>query len=163
MNVRVRKLQVGEGIQDLIALSRAFFAGYEAHHDAFFRIDSLSEEGILAYFSSFLETQDRAAFVALHEGSIVGYITVLVETQPPHWQVKRVGHISGLMVQEELRRSGIGSQLLGAARGFFCEQGVKYYTLNTAAQNREAIEFYQGHGLAPLRTHFLGEVGPGCG
>ena len=158
VSVRVRRLQKGEGAQDLVALSRAFFAEYEAHHEVFFRIDSLSDEGILAYFSSFLEREDRAAFVALWQGRIVGYITALVEVQPPYWQIKRVGHISGLMVQEEARRLGIGGRLLDAASDFFREQGVKYYTVYTAVENRGAIEFYRSHGLAPLHSHFLGQT-----
>jgi 8-oxo-dGTP diphosphatase len=158
VRVEIRKLQAGEGTRELVALSRAFFSGYEAHHESFFRIDSLSQDGILAYFSSFLEREDRAVFVALEHDRIVGYITVLIETQSPHWQVKRLGHISGLMVHRAGRRAGIGGRLLDAAKGFFREQGVKYYTVYTAVENRAAVEFYGGEGLEPLHIHFLGEI-----
>jgi ribosomal protein S18 acetylase RimI-like enzyme len=158
VNLVVRRLQKGDHIQELVALSRDFFAEYEAHHEAFFRIDSLSDEGIVGYFSSFLDGDDRAAFVALQQGCLVGYIAVLVEAQPTHWQVKRVGHISGLMVRQDARRSGVGSQLLAQARDYFREQGVRYYTVYTAVENRGAIEFYRAQGLAPLHAHFLGEI-----
>jgi ribosomal protein S18 acetylase RimI-like enzyme len=159
MSVLVRRLQKEDDTQELVVLSRAFFAEYEVHHEAFFRIDSLSDEGIVGYFSSFLEREDRTAFVAFQQGRIVGYVTVLVQTQAPFWQVKRVGHISGLMVRQDARRSGIGGQLLAAARSFFREQRVRYYTVDTAAANQAAIGFYQRQGLAPLHTHFLGETG----
>lgn len=140
-------------------LSRAFFAEYEAHHEAFFGIDSLSDEIIVGYFASFLETEERTAFVALQQGRIVGYITMLVETQAPFWQVKRVGHISGLMVAADARRSGIGGLLLERAKTFFREQGVRYFTVYTAVQNQAAVAFYHRQGLAPLHTHFLGQIG----
>lgn len=158
MSVVVRRLEQGEDLGELVALSRAFFVEYEAHHEAFFRLDELRDEEIVAYFSSFVGQEERAAFVALREGAVVGYVTVYVQAQPAYWRVKRVGHISGLMVAPGSRRRGIGRRLLAEARAFFREQGVRYYTVYTAAENRAALEFYTAGGMSPLYTHFLGEI-----
>lgn len=157
MDVQIRGLQPGDDLHDLIALSRSFFAEYEAHHEDFFRIDTLRDEDILGYFSLFLEKDDHAAFIALQAGRTVGYITVYVQDQPVYWQVKRVGHISGLMVGRELRRKGIGAGLLERARAWFRERGVRYHTVYTAVKNRRALGFYASQGMEPLYTHFVGE------
>jgi len=74
------------------------------------------------------------------------------------WKVRRVGHISGLMVDPEHRRERIGSHLLEEAKAFFRAQEVRYYTLYTAANNSEAIAFYESQGMEPLYTHLVGEM-----
>jgi ribosomal protein S18 acetylase RimI-like enzyme len=162
--VTIHRLQGGDDLRDLVALSRAFFVEYEAHDRVFFALDALDEGAIADYFSSFVGQEDRAAFVALREGRAVGYVTAYVQVQSPNWQVRRVGHISGLMVQQEERRQGIGGRLLDRVRAFFHERGVRYYTLYTAVGNRGALAFYEAQGMAPLYTHLLGEIeGDGTG
>jgi ribosomal protein S18 acetylase RimI-like enzyme len=152
-------LKKEDDLGDLIPPSRAFFAEYEGHHPDFFRLATLNDENIVAYFSGFLEKYDRAAFVALRDGRIVGYVAVKIRTQPVYWEVRRVGHISGLMVEKEARREGIGTRLLERARRYFREQGVRYYTVYTAVRNEEAIAFYEARGMEPLYRHLVGEVG----
>ena len=159
--VSVRPLRKEDNFQDLVALSKAFFEEYERHREDFFEIDRLEDQAILDYFSLFLEQDDHAAFIALRNDRIVGYITVRVERQPAYWTVTRIGHISGLMVNKENRRQGIGGQLLDQAMIYFRCQRVRYYTLHTSVENRGAIQFYQARGMVPLRTELAGEVAKG--
>jgi ribosomal protein S18 acetylase RimI-like enzyme len=154
--IDIRRLQASDDIGALVALSRAFFAEYEAHHQEFFRIDTLNDEDVDGYFSTFVDQDDRAAFIAVRDGEIVGYISVYVQEQSPYWSVKRVGHISGLMVRQDARREGIGTRLVERARDFFREQGVKYCTVYTAVANAQALAFYRNQGLEPLYSHLLG-------
>jgi ribosomal protein S18 acetylase RimI-like enzyme len=104
------------------------------------------------------ERDDRAAFIALENDRVVGYITIYVEARPAYWKVKRVGHISGLMVRKEDRRIGIGNQLLDRARVYFSDLGVQCYSVYTAVENKAAIRFYEGQGMALLYGHLLGEI-----
>jgi len=157
----IRRLEREDGFHDLVELSRQFFEEYAAHHAEFFEIDQLLENHVASYFSRFLDDEDSAAFVAVVDGKIVGYITVYIQSQPDYWKIKRVGAISGLMVQKDYRRRGIGNQLLGKAVAFFEEKGVKHYTVYTAARNRAALEFYARNGMAPLYVTMIGEVGGG--
>lgn len=156
--IEFQRLLGTEGLVDLVRLSRAFFLEYEEHHDELFRIDKLEDGKIIEYFSRFLSGDDQAVFVARREGEIVGYITVCIQAQPTYWRVRRIGHISGLMVQRTSRREGIGAGLLAQARAHFRDQGVKYYTVYTAVENREALSFYRGQGLEPLHTHLIGRA-----
>jgi hypothetical protein len=39
--IEIRPFRSTDSLDELIALSRAFFAEYEAHHPAFFQIDDL--------------------------------------------------------------------------------------------------------------------------
>ena len=154
--IHIRVLRREDDFGDLIALSKDFFQEYEAHHQDFFKIDHLSDQDIVDYFSRWIEDPNGVAFIALAENHIVGYITVYVRNQPPYWQIKQVGDISGLMVHKDYRRRGIASQLLAQARVFFAERGVKYFVVYTAVENKGAIEFYKRSGLEPLYTTMTG-------
>jgi ribosomal protein S18 acetylase RimI-like enzyme len=159
----IRKLQTKDDLSELVALSRSFFAEYEAHHDAFFEIDELRDADITGYFSRSLDTNDGATFIAIQDGAIqnggiVGYITVFVRGQASFYKVKQVGAISGLMVHPDHRRKGIGSQLLAKATAFFQEKGVTYFTVYTAAANRAAVQFYERNNMSPLHVTLIGKT-----
>lgn len=159
--VEIRPLRPADSLDELIALSRAFFAEYESHHPAFFQIDDLRDEHVANRFTSWLEDEDKETFIAVSDGRIVGYINIYVQDQAPFWQVKRIGHISGLMVALAYRRRGIAGQLLAAAQTFFRQKGVRYFTVYTAVANHPAIQFYEKSGMVPLHTTFLGDLEAG--
>jgi ribosomal protein S18 acetylase RimI-like enzyme len=136
----------------------AFFYEYEDHHKEFFKIDCLSENDIVDFFSRSVGSPESATFIAVEDGMAVGYITVSIRVQPSFYKFNKVGAISGLMVQKDSRRKGIGTQLLAAATGFFHEKGVKYYTVYTSVNNHSAITLYERNGMIPLYTTLIGEL-----
>ncbi len=155
----IRRLQPESDMDALIALSHAFFAEYEAHHEEFFEIDTLHDTDIVSYFSKTLDADNAATFIAVQDARVVGYITVFNKAQPGYWKVKRVGDISGLMMHRDYRRQGIASALLSAAVSFVREHGVRYFTVYTAIANQTAIAFYEHNGMKPLYVTLLGETG----
>lgn len=156
--VEIRPLLPQYSFSDLITLSRAFFAEYEQHDPIFFGIDRLHDDDITSYFQRWLDDPAGETFVAVDDGRIVGYITIYVQAQPAFWQVKQIGHISGLMVDAAYRRQGIAAHLLAAAQAFFRQQGVDFFVVYTAVANQPTLQFYEKSGLIPLYTTFLGEV-----
>lgn len=159
--IQIHPLTKKDNLADLIALSRAFFAEYEAHHADFFQIDRLEDEDVRRYFARWLDDDNGETFIALAGERIVGYLTVYVRPQASFWQVKQVGEISGLMVDPAYRRQGIATQLLARAQAFFAEKGVRYFAVYTSVENRGALAFYEQSGLQPLYTTLLGETGSG--
>lgn len=154
----IRRLRREDALHDLVELSGQFFEEYAAHHAEFFQIDRLHEDDVVDYFSRFLDGDDSAAFIAVADGQIVGYITLYIRSQPGYWKIKRVGEISGLMVRQDHRRSGIGSRLLREAMAFCQEKGVKYCTVYTAASTQAALAFYARNGMAPLYVTLIQEI-----
>jgi len=154
----IRRLKRDDDLADLINLSREFFAEYEAHHKEFFDIDGLEDVHISDYFTTTIDPENQATFVAMLDRKTIGYITVHVRPQPAFYRMNKVGAISGLMVQREHRRSGIASRLLAKAQAFFKDQGVRYFSVYTAISNDAALRFYETNGMAPLYTTFIGKV-----
>jgi ribosomal protein S18 acetylase RimI-like enzyme len=159
MMIEIRSLRKDDGFDDLILLSHAFFAEYEAHHKDFFKIDDLKDEDIISYFTHCRDNQDGDVIIALDGNRVVGYITIYVKTQADYWHIKKVGYISGLMVHPAHRRMGIASRLLAKAVAYFKEASVKYFTVYTAVNNTDAVTFYERNGLSPLYTTLIGETG----
>ena len=156
--IEIRSLRNDDGFDDLISLSRAFFAEYETHHKDFFTIDDLRDEDILSYFSDLQDNKNGDVIIALDGNRIVGYITIYIKPQADFWHIKKVGDISGLMVHPAYRRMGIASQLFTRAKDYFKRASVKYFMAFTAVKNRDAITFYKRNGLSPLYTTLIGDT-----
>ncbi len=153
----IRRLGPGDSLSDLVVLSKEFFEEYEAHHE-FFQLDVLQDEHIRDHLLRLLKSDEAGVFAAEEAGRIVGYTTVRVRQQEDFWRAKRYGVISGLMVSREHRRRGHGGRLLAAATAYLRQQGIQYYTLYTATNNRPAIAFYEEQGLTPLHVTMIGVV-----
>lgn len=158
VDMEIRELNKNDDLKALVKLSEDFFYEYEGNHPYFFKIDEIEEGDITCYFQRFIENDERKAFIAMDKDSVVGYITVLIQEQAAYWKVKRIGHVSGLMVHSTHRRKGIGKKLLQAAIEYFKAEGIGQYTLFTSVNNTGGIEFYEKCGLEKLYTTLLGEV-----
>jgi len=63
-----------------------------------------------------------------------------------------VGHVITIDVRAGARRSGVGSQLLGAAEDRLRAAGSHAVSLETAVDNVSALSFYKRHGYSVIRT-----------
>jgi len=156
--ISIRLLTRSDDFTDLIALSREFFKEYETYQKDFFKINELNAQDIIHYFNSFCEQESRMAFIALDGDRIIGYITVYVKEQANYWRFNKIGEISGLMVNMQYRKLGIGKNLLKEAIAFFSAQKLIYFTVYTAVANQAGLDFYQKNGLVPLYTTFIGST-----
>jgi len=59
------------------------------------------------------------------------------------------GHVSGIAVEREYRRKGIGSSLLRRLYEEFYNDGFERVTLEVRKSNKEAIRFYERQGFKP--------------
>jgi ribosomal protein S18 acetylase RimI-like enzyme len=156
--IEIRDLKKGEDLGRLVPLSREFFREYQTCHPFFFKVGRIRKTDITGYFSRFLEGKERRAFVAWEGEETIGYVTVCVQKQPGYWKLKRVGHISGLMVHRDRRRRGVGRKLLQKAMRFLGESGIGHYTLFTSVNNYRALRFYWKCGLEKLHITMLGKT-----
>jgi ribosomal protein S18 acetylase RimI-like enzyme len=156
--IEFRRLQMEDSLHDLMTLSQEFFKEYEAHHPDFFKIDRLTEKDVASYFSTFCGQPGRAAFIAVKDQQMVGYITVYIKEQAGYWRYKSIGEISGLMVHKDYRHQGIAKRLFAEAKDFLSACSVRYYTVYTAASNQAGLDFYRKNGLVSLYTTLLGEL-----
>ncbi len=110
-------------------------------------------------FSAYIERADTAAFVALVDGSVVGFIDMefrqrLNFLSPQAW-------IPDVIVAETHRGSGVGKALLSRAEDAARERGCWGMTLESATWRTRAHAFYEREGWAETGKAFnknLGDV-----
>ena len=147
-----------KGFMDIYELSNDFFNEYSNYNIALFGIDTIEEMDIKNYFQTFVNNDNKKAFVAIFNNKIIGYITFYIKTQPNFWIVKKIGDISGLMVNKNYRNKGIGTKLIKVAIEYFRNNGIKYYEVFTSINNKDGISLYKKCGFFELYTTLYGEV-----
>lgn len=63
-------------------------------------------------------------------------------------KVRHVGHVIGMMVRAEVRRSGVGQALLEACVAAARGAGLETLTLTVTAGNADAVGLYERNGFA---------------
>ena len=122
----IRQPRAGDGLGDLIALSHGFFYEYQAHHEAFFQIDALSDEDVVAYFARTLD--DDACGIIMDEGT---------------------ASITGAYAVPGVRRQGVATALLRACVAWAAERGYARCAVDFESANIEANRFWRLH-FAPV-------------
>ncbi len=90
---------------------------------------------------------DDAAFVAVDEtGQIVGCIGLHALTL--FHLAGRLGRITALVVEENVRGSGVGHALMAAAHAWFNERGCVKFEVTSSDHRVAAHRFYARHGYA---------------
>lgn len=85
-------------------------------------------------------------------GRVVGFAEGVVRIPPAPAPPARVGHVSALYVDPNVRRGGLGRALHEALRAWFAERGTTEETVDTAAGNALAESFWAARGFVPAYT-----------
>ncbi|MDI6811902.1 MAG: GNAT family N-acetyltransferase, partial [archaeon] len=78
------------------------------------------------------------------EGKLIGFVGGAIREEH--------GHISGLAVDKEYRRSGVGKGLIKAVEQEFLTDAFERVTLEVRKSNRDARRFYEKLGYKPSYT-----------
>lgn len=81
----------------------------------------------------------RLPLVAEQADQVVGYLMA--------WKVVDQLHILNIATDPHWRRRGVGTALLFAAARKGADLGLEEVTLEVRESNREAVDFYEGHGF----------------
>ena len=88
----------------------------------------------------------QAGWVAEHDGSVIGFVSVSAEK---HWCGQKDAWVGELMVDERFERQGVARALIAEAEGWATQRGLGHIRLTTGAANQAARAFYErlGFGL----------------
>ncbi len=134
MNIRPSKESDEASVYDLITLLMGFSLDRESFHEVFNR--NLHDDTVLYY-------------VAESDGYVVGFASLHILPQLHHAGL--VGEIMELIVQESLRSSGIGAQLVSRLEQEAQKRGCVSIEVTTKKSRVEAQRFYEHMGFS--RTH----------
>ena len=158
MEIKIKELSIEDSFADLMELSKEFFYEYENNNKKYFEIDSIKDIDINNYFQNFIGNEFKKGYIALIENKIIGYITFYIKNQPDFYVIRKIGHISGLMVNKNYRKNGIGKKLIMESIKYFKQNNIKYYEVFTSVNNKNGISLYKKCGLNELYLTLYGEI-----
>jgi GNAT superfamily N-acetyltransferase len=109
---------------------------------------SISVEQTLENIKAITANKDHAAFVAVHEKQIIGWVCLSYMIQlecPP------ICELRGLVIDERYRKMGIGKMLINEAKQWSKEKGNDQLSLRCNVKRIEAHLFYQHLGFKEIK------------
>ena len=100
------------------------------------------------------EGREQAAFVALLDGELAGWIEISIERR---LQSPPFAFIGGLVVKDGLRSRGIGRRLCAHAESWSWERGVDTLRVNSRSTRADAHRFYLRDGYRVVKTSLVFE------
>lgn len=98
--------------------------------------------------------REQAAFVAVLEGEVAGWVEVAIEQR---LQSEPFAFIGGLVVKDGLRNCGIGRRLCVRAEAWGWERGVKKIRVTSRSTRTDAHRFYLRDGYCEVKTSLVFE------
>lgn len=90
--------------------------------------------------ASDLDAEDGCCFVAEDAGTVVGFVTILVD------RLASVGRIPNLAVAQSHQGRHVGKALLSRALDYIAEQGLEFSQIETLDTNERGMRFYPQMG-----------------
>ena len=94
---------------------------------------------------------DNAVFVAEVEGSLAGWVSVVI---CPTLESDRCAEVSGLVVDEGTRGRGVGAALMARAEAWARERSLSEVRVRSNVVREETHRFYRNLGYAIVKSQF---------
>ena len=120
-----------------------------------------SEEDMRIEFERILKSRRDAAFVCLHDGQAMGFVTVSMRVDYVQSSTTSpVGYLEGLFVEKPHRRGGAGALLVATAEDWARSRGATEMGSDAYASNLTSRRFHQAVGFQVTRplTHFIKKI-----
>ncbi len=105
----------------------------------------INEHALYKVFARASASDTDVLLCAAAEGGIVGFCAYAVVNNL--WQEGQIAYVYAMVVDENCRGQGIGSQLLSEAVCLAKEQGLKRVELDSGFHRERAHEFYEKFGF----------------
>ena len=139
------RLATVEDFDDILPLLHQLWPEKELHRGS-----------LMELFACGIDSNNDEYFCAEVEGRIIGFCSLNIENSL--WQEGYIGCINELIVDESIRRCGIGTDLLKVAIDRSKEKGCKIIRLSSAFEREEAHKFYWRHGFTNRAYMFSKEL-----
>jgi aminoglycoside 6'-N-acetyltransferase I len=109
-----------------------------------------------------LNGAETAVFVFRRSnGGLGGFVEVSIRERVDGSMSERVGYVEGWFVDEDLRGSGIGRELIAAAERWTVERGLTEIASDAELENENSIRAHKALGFQETfrLVHFLKRIG----
>jgi GNAT superfamily N-acetyltransferase len=144
------------GREDLPQIQQAWLDYYHAAARSDMRLRSDADDAMKQWLITRYRQRESMGFVAETDLKLAGFLIGRIgdwESVPPVIEARRIGIIDAVYVDEQFRRQGIGSQLIGQAVDRM--RAAKAVAVETVydAWNDASSEAWHRAGFAPWMVH----------
>jgi aminoglycoside 6'-N-acetyltransferase I len=124
----------------------------EEYHDDWFRMrkalwPECPEGRLRAEMATILADESQAVFVAVRDcGGLGGFVEVSIHPHALGCETQHVGYLEGWWVDADLRRSGVGRELVTAAEEWARAKGCREMASDTDVGNDASISAHAALG-----------------
>ncbi|HEU5237468.1 MAG TPA: GNAT family N-acetyltransferase [Pyrinomonadaceae bacterium] len=141
---------------DLPQIQKAWLDYYQAAARSDMRLRLDSGDAMKQWLTTRFRRRESLGFVAESDNQLAGFLIGRIddwESVPPVIEPRRIGIIDAVYVEEQFRRQGIGSQLIGTAVERM--RAAKAVAVETVydAWNDASSEVWHRAGFAPWMVH----------
>ena len=104
-------------------------------------------EHLVKYLSYFEDGENGFFVFAKAEGKYLGYLAGHIEEMPPGYQVKRIGFLDSVIVNEGCRGLGIGQLLRDHFYAWLQSKQIDFCQLTVKVENNRVNELYKKWGF----------------
>ena len=144
------------GREDLPQIQQAWLDYYHAAARSDMRLRSDADDAMKQWLIARYRQRESMGFVAETDLKLAGFLIGRIgdwESVPPVIEARRIGIIDAVYVDEQFRRQGIGSQLIGkAVERMRAAKAVAVETVYDA-WNDASSEVWHCAGFAPWMVH----------
>lgn len=129
---------------------------FHKKRDPFFTRADNGEEVFAEFVEKNISSETACAYVAVVDGTIVGYCQGMLEKHPPVLVQTDYGQILDFAVTADYRRTGVGEKMCRALQDWFVFNGVHRVEVRHSEFNEIASRFWSKMGFKPyLKTLFV--------
>lgn len=114
-------------------------------------------------FPLWLSDETRRIFVAETRDAVEGFVTAHRSAPPPIYEAVEEVYIDELYIVPEVRRQGMGTQLVGAVRQWAEQLRAERLRFQTVTTNAAGRAFWESQGATPFATAMTISLEPTSG
>ncbi|MDD4662070.1 MAG: GNAT family N-acetyltransferase [Candidatus Pacebacteria bacterium] len=144
-NYNIRKARIKD-LEKIVALS---YKSAILHQKLtpYYKVSKDLKEVLFRSLKKNIHSSNSCILLAEEDGKMIGYLLAFKIDRLEMFEVKEVGFIADIFIEEGKRRMGVGEKLLKKCYNWFKEKNINFVEINVQILNKEAISFWNKKGF----------------
>ena len=131
---------------------------HQQYDKEYYKQSANSKQEFKNYILKRISADDFNVIIAESNEGIIGYVMGWIKSRPPIYDIKKIGYLSNIFVDKEIRNAGVGKNLFTELEKWFKDKGVNYIEIKSDARNNDTIKKFRNYGFENLSISFYKKI-----